>query len=187
MSSRICCDDHSSGYGDKPPRRYAPVGAGWMPDNAESEPVPAILEYLPFENLTAPRRETTACTCILPAPDTRACGWIGEGAAIVKGSLTTKYSEQELQDGVDIINWIAAQPWCTGKVGIQGISWGGFNGLQIAARAPEALKAVISIARRSIVTTMTSITKVAFNLAKISAGPRPSLLVFDATGSGAAP
>ncbi len=28
---------------------------------------------------------------------------------------------------------------------MQGISWGGFNGVQIAARAPEALKAVISI------------------------------------------
>ena len=26
-----------------------------------------------------------------------------------------------------------------------GISWGGFNGLQIAARRPEALKAVITI------------------------------------------
>ncbi len=38
-----------------------------------------------------------------------------------------------------------AQPWCTGRVGIFGISWGGFNGLQIAAHRPPALRAVISL------------------------------------------
>ena len=31
------------------------------------------------------------------------------------------------------IAWLAAQPWCNGAVGMMGISWGGFNGLQIAA------------------------------------------------------
>ncbi|WP_306114161.1 MULTISPECIES: CocE/NonD family hydrolase [unclassified Roseovarius] len=117
----------------------------WMPDNAESEPVPAILEYLPYRKSdgTAARdhgmhlhfaRAGYACLRV----DRRGCG-------DSEGLFDDEYSEQELQDGVDIINWIAAQPWCTGKVGIQGISWGGFNGLQIAARAPEALKAVISI------------------------------------------
>ena len=36
-------------------------------------------------------------------------------------------------------------PGANGRVGMQGISWGGFNGLQIAALAPEPLRAVISI------------------------------------------
>ena len=44
-----------------------------------------------------------------------------------------------------MIAWIASQPWCTGDVGMIGISWGGFNGLQIAARQPPELKAVISV------------------------------------------
>ncbi|MGE5766411.1 MAG: CocE/NonD family hydrolase, partial [Bacteroidota bacterium] len=44
------------------------------------------------------------------------------------------------------IAWIAAQPWCSGAVGMMGISWGGFNALQVAALRPPALKAVISIA-----------------------------------------
>ena len=51
----------------------------------------------------------------------------------------------ELADGVDVVNWLAAQPWCSGRVGMFGISWGGFNSLQIAALAPEPLKAVVTV------------------------------------------
>src|SRR5262249_10507101 len=43
-----------------------------------------------------------------------------------------------------IIDWIAKQPWCNGKVGMFGSSWGGFGALQVAARRPPALKAVIA-------------------------------------------
>lgn len=117
----------------------------WLPDGADSEPVPAILEYLPYRKSdgTAARdhgmhlhfaRHGYACVRV----DRRGCG-------DSEGLFDDEYSEEELQDGVDIIKWIAAQPWCTGRVGIQGISWGGFNGVQIAARAPDALKAVITI------------------------------------------
>lgn len=117
----------------------------WIPDEAESEPVPAILEYLPYRKSdgTIDRDDTMhpwfaeqgyACLRV----DRRGCG-------DSEGLYDDEYSEQELQDGEDIIAWIAAQPWCNGNVGMQGISWGGFNGMQIAARRPEALKAVISI------------------------------------------
>jgi putative CocE/NonD family hydrolase len=51
-----------------------------------------------------------------------------------------------LADAVAVIEWLAVQPWCNGSVGMMGISWGGFNALQVAALQPEALKAVISIA-----------------------------------------
>ena len=33
---------------------------------------------------------------------------------------------------------------CDGNVGMIGISWGGFNGLQLAARRPPALKAIVT-------------------------------------------
>jgi predicted acyl esterase len=47
--------------------------------------------------------------------------------------LTDEYLQQELDDGVAIIDWLARQPW------------GGFNGLQIAAMQPPQLKAVVSV------------------------------------------
>jgi hypothetical protein len=61
------------------------------------------------------------------------------------GLLFDEYAKQEQDDGVEVIAWLAAQPWCNGSVGMMGISWGGFNGLQIAARRPPALKAIVSI------------------------------------------
>jgi putative CocE/NonD family hydrolase len=62
------------------------------------------------------------------------------------GLYDDEYSEAELDDAVAIIGWIAEQPWSNGAVGMMGISWGGFNSLQVAARRPPALRAIISIA-----------------------------------------
>ena len=57
----------------------------------------------------------------------------------------TSISQLELDDAVEVIDWIARQPWCDGKVGMMGKSWGGFNCLQVAAMRPKALKAVLSV------------------------------------------
>ncbi|MGW0866557.1 CocE/NonD family hydrolase [Streptomyces sp. NPDC002611] len=117
----------------------------WRPADAEPDPVPALLEYLPYRksDWTAPR-------------DAQRHPWYaGHGYASVRvdvrghgdseGTPGDEYDAQELADGVDVVNWLAAQPWCTGKVGMFGISWGGFNSLQIAALAPEPLKAVVTV------------------------------------------
>ncbi|MFD3379671.1 MULTISPECIES: CocE/NonD family hydrolase [unclassified Streptomyces] len=115
----------------------------WRP--LTDEPVPALLEYLPYRltDWTAPR-------------DWQRHPWYaGHGYASVRvdirghgnseGMPGDEYSATELADGVEVVNWLAAQPWCSGKVGMFGISWGGFNSLQIAALAPEPLKAVVTV------------------------------------------
>ncbi len=55
-----------------------------------------------------------------------------------------EYSEQEQEDGVEVIGWLAGQPWSSGRVGMWGFSWGGFNAIQLAARRPPGLEAIIS-------------------------------------------
>lgn len=55
-----------------------------------------------------------------------------------------EYSAIELSDGEEVIAWLARQPWSNGNVGMYGISWGGFNALQMAMRHPPALKAILS-------------------------------------------
>ena len=117
----------------------------WRPKESEGTPVPAILEYIPYRKRfgTVARDEIThpylaghgyACVRV----DLRGSGESG-------GVLEDEYLQQELDDGVEIIRWIAEQPWCDGNVGMMGISWGGFNGLQIAALRPPALKAIITL------------------------------------------
>ncbi len=52
-----------------------------------------------------------------------------------------EYSAQEQRDGDEVIAWLAHQSWSNGNVGMLGISWGGFNSIQMALRNPPALKA----------------------------------------------
>ncbi|MGH6882434.1 MAG: CocE/NonD family hydrolase [Hypericibacter sp.] len=118
----------------------------WLPVDAERDPVPAILEYLPYR-----RRDGTAERDAMTHPY-----FAGHGYACVRvdirgtgdseGVLLGEYLKQEQDDALEIINWITRQPWCSGAVGMIGISWGGFNGLQVAARRPPALKAIVTIA-----------------------------------------
>jgi putative CocE/NonD family hydrolase len=66
----------------------------------------------------------------------------GESTGILRG----EYLQSEQDDTIDVLDWIASQPWCSGETGMIGISWGGFNGLQVAARRPASLKAIVTIA-----------------------------------------
>lgn len=117
----------------------------WRPVDASDDPVPVILEYLPYR-----KRDGTCARDALTHP------WFAmRGYACVRvdmrgngdshGLMEDEYTEQEQADAVEVIAWLAAQPWCNGSVGMMGISWGGFNGLQVAAHAPEPLKAVITL------------------------------------------
>ena len=117
----------------------------WLPDDAEQNPVPAILEYLPYR-----KRDGTYERDALTHPYLAGHGYAGvrvdmRGCGESTGLLFEEYAKQEQDDGVEVIAWLAAQPWCSGVVGMMGISWGGFNGLQIAARRPPALKAIVTI------------------------------------------
>ncbi|MEX1004747.1 MAG: CocE/NonD family hydrolase [Acidimicrobiia bacterium] len=115
----------------------------WHPANGA--PVPAIFEYLPYR-----KRYGTVARDSLTYPYLVAHGYAGvrvdiRGSGESDGVLTDEYLQSELDDGVAAIEWIAAQPWCDGNVGMMGISWGGFNGLQIAALRPKPLKAIMTI------------------------------------------
>ncbi len=117
----------------------------WLPEDATENPVPVLLEYLPYR-----RGDWTA------SRDAQRHPWYaGHGYASVRvdmrgsgdsdGVMLDEYHEKEQADGLEVIAWLAVQPWSTGKIGMFGISWGGFNGLQIAALRPEALKAIVTV------------------------------------------
>jgi len=121
----------------------------WMPENAPSRPVPAVLEYIPYR-----KRDGT-----LPRDELMHPYVAGHGYACVRvdmrgngdseGLMTDEYSQQEMDDALSVIGWLAAQPWCSGAVGMMGKSWGGFNCLQAAFNGHPALKAVLSVCSTS--------------------------------------
>jgi putative CocE/NonD family hydrolase len=117
----------------------------WLPKDAGRDPVPAILEYLPYR-----KRDRTSDRDQLTHPYFAGHGYAAvrvdlRGSGDSEGVLKGEYLEQEQDDALDVLDWLEAQPWCSGAIGMIGISWGGFNGLQIAARRHRALKAVVSI------------------------------------------
>ena len=109
----------------------------WLPETAERDPVPAILEYIPYR-----KRDGTR-----PWDDPRHRYWAGHGYAAIRldirgtgeseGLIEDEYALQEQDDALEAIAWIADRSWCSGAVGMTGISWGGFNSLQVAARRPS--------------------------------------------------
>jgi len=117
----------------------------WLPEDAEAHPVPAILEYLPYR-----RRDGTIARDLDNHRHFAAHGYAAvrvdiRGTGDSEGLLEDEYLPQEQTDAVAVIEWLAAQPWCSGSVGMMGISWGGFNALQVAAHQPPALKAIITL------------------------------------------
>jgi uncharacterized protein len=117
----------------------------WLPDDAERRPSPVILEAIPY------RRTDGTLTVDHPRFDF----WARRGFAGVRidirgsgdsdGVLTDEYLPQEQADACEVIAWLAARPWCSGRVGMIGYSWGGFAGLQVAGRRPPELGAVVTV------------------------------------------
>ena len=56
-----------------------------------------------------------------------------------------EYSDIELNDAIDIIDQLSKKDWSNGNVGMWGISWGGFNAIQVAMKKPPALKAILAM------------------------------------------
>jgi predicted acyl esterase len=117
----------------------------WHPKDAISHPCPAILEYLPYR-----RRDGTVVRDSYTHPYLAGHGYACirvdmRGTGDSDGVILDEYLLQEQEDALEVIDWISKQAWCSGSVAMMGISWGGFNSLQVAARQPPALKAIISL------------------------------------------
>ncbi|NYI67096.1 hypothetical protein BJY26_001402 [Spelaeicoccus albus] len=118
------------------------AGHIWRPSASDSDPVPGILEFLPYRqrDLTSERDSVNHPYL---AGHGYACVRVDlRGAGNSEGCLIDEYLEQEQQDAEDVLAWIASQRWCSGRTGMMGISWGGFNALQVAARRPASLGAI---------------------------------------------
>ena len=116
-----------------------------LPIDAETDPVPALLEYLPYRKC-----DGTALR------DARHHPWYaGHGYASVRVDMrgsgdseacsSTSTSRRSRSTASRSSPGSPRSRGARGAVGMFGISWGGFNALQIAARRPPALQAVISL------------------------------------------
>lgn len=115
----------------------------WRPTSSDQEPVPAVLEYIPYR-----KRDLTAVRDSIHHPYIAGHGYACvrvdlRGTGDSEGVLRDEYLEREQADAEEVLAWLAEQPWCDGGTGMMGISWGAFAALQVAARRPPGLKAIV--------------------------------------------
>jgi len=117
----------------------------WLPADADRKPVPAIVECIPYR-----KRDGTVWRDEQMHPYMAGQGYAVlridlRGSGDADGFIDDEYTPEEQRDCVEAIAWVSRQPWCAGSVGMMGISWGGFNSLQVAAHRPPALKAIVTM------------------------------------------
>ncbi len=113
----------------------------WLPETTTR--APAVLECVPYRKRDLYRAYDDLWGAQLAAAGIAFVRLDVRGSGESEGAISDEYSEAELGDCETVIAWLAQQDWCNGAVGMRGLSWGGINTLQVAARRPPALKAIM--------------------------------------------
>lgn len=71
------------------------------------------------------------------------CNVRGSGES--EGEFSSWFQAIEAEDNYDIIEWLAAQPFSTGKIGQMGESYGSMTAYRVAALAPPHLRAIAPV------------------------------------------
>jgi uncharacterized protein len=117
----------------------------WLPPEAEQAPVPAVVEVSPYRHEDHTRRRDSVRHPYFAEHGYASLRIDLRGSGASDGVLEDEYTQREQDDVCEALAWVAAQPWCTGSVGMIGLSWGGFAALQAAASGAPELKAVIAV------------------------------------------
>ncbi len=118
----------------------------WLPVPPAGQPgtaVPAILEMIPYRKDDWRANGDEARGRYLAARGYAFCRLDIRGTGSSPGVALDEYTVSETQDGYDTVEWLAAQPWCSGAVGMWGISYGGFTAIQVAKLRPPHLRAIV--------------------------------------------
>ncbi len=117
----------------------------WLPHNAETAPKAALVEYIPYRKRDLVRVRDERNHVYFAKHGFVSIRVDMRGSGDSEGCMEDMYGIHELADAKEVIEWIAAQPWCNGRVGMMGTSWGGTSALQVAMEKPSALKAIIAV------------------------------------------
>ncbi len=117
----------------------------WLPEETGATPAPAVLEYIPYR-----KRDMARARDERNHPVFARAGYVSvrvdmRGSGDSEGLMADMYGDHERDDALEVIAWLARQPWCDGNIGMMGTSWGGTASLQAASRRPDALKAILAV------------------------------------------
>jgi len=122
----------------------------WLPVPAVGAAIdgagtPAILEMIPYRKDDWRWASDEARGQWFGARGYAFCRLDVRGTGSSPGIALDEYTAQETFDGFDAVEWLAAQPWSNGNVGMWGISYGGFTAIQVAMLRPAHLRAIVPV------------------------------------------
>jgi uncharacterized protein len=119
----------------------------WRPVDGDvgRDRFPAILEMIPYGKDNWRRNADTTRGEWLAARGFALCRLDVRGTGSSGGVAADEYTADETRDGYDVVEWLAARPWCSGDVGMWGISYGGFTSIQVAMLRPPHLRAIVPV------------------------------------------
>jgi hypothetical protein len=118
----------------------------WLPvarPDRPGERFPALLEMIPYGKDSWRRNADLARGDWFARRGYAVCRVDVRGTGSSGGIALDEYTAAETLDGYDAVEWLAAQPWCSSRVGMWGISYGGFTAIQVAALRPPHLAAIV--------------------------------------------
>jgi len=116
-----------------------------LPDGSGPQVFPAILEMIPYRKDDWRAAADESRGEWLAARGYAFCRLDVRGTGSSPGIATDEYTARETQDGAEAVEWLAAQAWSNGKVGMWGISYGGFTSIQVALLRPPHLAAIVPV------------------------------------------
>ncbi len=117
----------------------------YRPDSDGDGPYPTVVESLPY------RKDDAFYSADWPTYAYLAQrGFAGvridiRGTGASTGIIEDEYVPREQEDTLAVLDWLEDQDWCTGDIGMWGVSWGGFSALQTAMLRPRQLKAIAPV------------------------------------------
>lgn len=117
----------------------------YRPTEAEG-PLPAVLMYTPYHKddmITFGGYDPLLRYVAAHGYAVVAADMVGTGAS--SGEMDELFCQQEADDAVAIVEWLADREWSTGRVGMLGKSYGGITALWAAAERPDPLDAIVPI------------------------------------------
>ena len=118
----------------------------WVPvPKKEGEKFPVVLEAIPYRKDDVSLWDDSVRMAYFAGHGYICARLDLRGSGDSEGALADEYSVREQLDIVESIAWLSNLDGCNGSVGMTGISWSGFNSLQVAQHNPPALKAIITV------------------------------------------
>jgi uncharacterized protein len=132
---------------------------------AADESYPVIMSVTPYGKDKLPDRLTTFfmrlsgvkfgklnCSRLTGFESPDPVYWVQQGYAVLQADVRGMHKsegnagvlrQQDAEDYYDLIEWAASQPWCTGRVGIMGVSYLAMSQWHVAALKPPHLQAIV--------------------------------------------